>query len=63
VKGKTKMWDMFPDDMGLDNNVELALASMDLNDLMLELITFEDGIPLEGQPPQQQIQFHRLVWI
>jgi hypothetical protein len=57
VKGKTKMWDVFPDDMGLDNNVELALANMDLIDPMLEPITFEDDIPLEGpgHPPQQQI--------
>ena len=23
LKGKTKMWDVFPDDMGLDGNVEL----------------------------------------
>jgi hypothetical protein len=48
VKGKTKMWDVFPDDMGLDNSVELALANMDLNDLVLEIITFEDDILLEG---------------
>ena len=27
------MWDVFFDDIGLDNNVELALANMDLNDL------------------------------
>ena len=33
------MWDVFPDDMGLD---------MDLNDPVLETITFEDDIPLEG---------------
>ena len=32
LKGKTKMWDVFLDDMGLDNSVELALANMDLND-------------------------------
>jgi hypothetical protein len=48
VKGKTKMWDVFPDDMGLDNNVELALANLDLNDPVLEPITFDDGDPLEG---------------
>jgi len=48
VKGKTKMWDVFPDDMGLDDSVELALANMDLNDSVLEMITFEDDIPLEG---------------
>ena len=27
LKGKTKMWDVFPDDMGLDNSVELAMSS------------------------------------
>ena len=39
---------MFPDDMGLDDNVELALANMDLNDPVLEPVTFDDGHPLEG---------------
>jgi hypothetical protein len=48
VKGKTNMWDVFPDDMGLDNSVELALANLDLNDLVLELVTFDDGDPLQG---------------
>jgi hypothetical protein len=48
VKGKTKMWDVFPDDLGLDDSVELALANMDLNDPVLEPITFENDIPLEG---------------
>jgi hypothetical protein len=48
LKGKTKMWDVFPDDMGLDDTVELALANMDLNDPVLEPVTFEDDIPLEG---------------
>ena len=42
------MWDVFSDDMGLDNSVELALANMDLNDPVLELVTFDDGDPLEG---------------
>jgi hypothetical protein len=42
------MWDVFPDDMGLNNNVELALANLDLNELVLELVTFDDGDPLEG---------------
>jgi hypothetical protein len=45
LRGKTKMWDVFPDDMGLDSSVELALANMDLNDLVLELVRFDD---LEG---------------
>ena len=47
MKGKTKMWDVFPDDMGLDNTVELALANMDLNDPVLEPVTFDDE-PNEG---------------
>jgi hypothetical protein len=48
VKGKKKMWDAFPDDMGLDDSVVLALANMDLNDPVLEPVTFEDDISLEG---------------
>jgi hypothetical protein len=48
LKGKRKMQDVFPDDMGLDDIVALALANMDLNDPVLELLTFEDDIPLEG---------------
>ena len=48
LKEKTKRWDVFPDDMGLDNNVELALANLDVNELVLESITFDDGDPLEG---------------
>ena len=48
VKGKTKMWDVFSDDMGLDNNVELTLANLDLNDPVLEPVTFDDGDPIEG---------------
>ena len=45
LRGKTKMWDVFPDDMGLDSSVELALANMDLNDPVLEPVRFDD---LEG---------------
>lgn len=37
------MWDVFPNDMGLDNSVELALTKMDLNDPVLELVRFDDG--------------------
>ena len=48
MKGKTKMWDVFPDDMGLDSSTELALANLDLNDPMLEPVTFDDSDPLEG---------------
>ncbi len=42
------MWDVFPDDMGLDSSVELALANMDLNDPVLEPVTFDDGDIVEG---------------
>ena len=45
---KTKMWDVFPNDMVLDNTTELALANLDLNDPVLEPTTFDDSDPLEG---------------
>ena len=48
LKGKTKMWDVFPDDMGLDISVELALANLDLNEPVLEPVTFDDGDIVEG---------------
>ena len=48
VKGKKKMWDVFLDDMGLDSSTELALANLDLNDPVLEPVTFDDSDPLEG---------------
>jgi len=48
LRGKTKTWDVFPDDMGLDNSVELALTNMDLNDLVLEPVRFDDDDILEG---------------
>jgi len=48
VKGKTKMWDVFPDDMGLDSSMELALANMDLNDPVLEPVTFDESDRMEG---------------
>jgi hypothetical protein len=41
LKGKTKMWDVFPDDMGLDSSIELALANMDLEPV-LEPVTFDE---------------------
>ena len=47
-EGKTKMWDFFPGDMGLDNSTKLALANLDLNDPVLEPMTFDDSDPLEG---------------
>ena len=42
------MWDVFLDDMGLDSSVEMALANLDLNEPMLEPITFDDGDTVEG---------------
>ena len=48
MKGKTKMWDVFPDDMGLDSRVELALANLDLNAPVLEPVTFDDGATIEA---------------
>ena len=48
MKGKTKMWDVFLNDMGLDSSVELALANLDLNEPVLEPITLDDGDPLKG---------------
>ena len=48
LRGKTKMWDVFPDDIDLDSSVELALSNMDLNDPVLETIRFDDGDILEG---------------
>jgi hypothetical protein len=47
LKRKTKMWDVFPHNMGLDNNIESTLANLDLNEPMLEPITFDEGDPLE----------------
>jgi hypothetical protein len=42
------MWDVFPGDMGLDNSVQLELSNLDLNELVLDSITFDGGYPLEG---------------
>jgi len=56
LKGKTKMWDVFSDDKGLNNSVELALANLDLNELVLEPITFDDGDPLEGSSSRFHIK-------
>ena len=42
------MWNVFPDDMGLDSSTELALANLNLNDPVLEPVTFDDSDPLEG---------------
>ena len=55
LKGKTKMWDVFFDDKGLNNSVELALANLDLNELVLEPVTFDDGDPLEGSSSRVHI--------
>ena len=52
MKGKTKMWDFFYDDMGLENiNTELALANLYLNDPVLW--TFDDSEPVEGSSSTQ----------
>ena len=51
LKGKTKMWDVFPDDMGLDNSVELALAILDLTALVLEPVTFDDRVEASSSTP------------
>ena len=51
LKGKTKMWDVFPDDMGLDSSVELALANLDLNAPVLEPVTFDDGLEGSSSTP------------
>jgi hypothetical protein len=40
------MWDVFPDDMGLNNNVELALANLDLNDVKFGSI--DSHSPMRG---------------
>jgi hypothetical protein len=32
----------------LNTSVELALANLDLNELVLESVNFDDGAPLEG---------------
>jgi hypothetical protein len=55
LKGKTKMWDVFFDDKGLNNTVELALANLDLNELVLDPVTFDDGDPLEGSSSRVHI--------
>jgi hypothetical protein len=34
--------------MGSYSSVELALAYLDFNEQMLEMVTFDDGDPLEG---------------
>lgn len=46
-EGKDIMWDVLPDDMGLENSSELALSNLDINEPVLEPVTFDDGDPLE----------------
>jgi hypothetical protein len=48
LKGRTKMWDVFPNDMGLDIDVELVFTNLDLNEQVLEAETFDVGDTLEG---------------
>jgi hypothetical protein len=38
-----------------NNSVELALANLDLNELVLDPITFDDGDPLEGSSSRVHI--------
>ena len=45
------MWDVFPNDIGLDNSVELALANLDLNAPVLEPVTFDDGVEASSSTP------------
>jgi hypothetical protein len=47
LKGRTKMWNVFPNDMGMDNAFDLALANLDLKEPVLEPITFYHGDPLD----------------
>ena len=42
------MWDVFPDDMDLDSSVELTLANLDLNEPVLEPVTFDDADTVEA---------------
>jgi hypothetical protein len=47
LKEKTKKWDVFLNNMDLDNNVDLALANLDHNGPRLETVNFDGGDPLE----------------
>ena len=62
VRGKTKMWDVFPDNMGLDSSIELALANMDLNDPVLEPVTFDDSVSdhMEGSSSTAAYADHQM---
>ena len=42
-----------PNDMGLENTTELALTNMDLNDIVLEPVTLNDGDSMEGSSSTQ----------
>jgi len=42
------MWDVFTNNMGLDNSVEMSLANLDLNEPLLGPVTFGDGDTVEG---------------
>ena len=39
---------MFLDNVGLDNNFELTSTNLDLNEPVIELVTFYDGDSFEG---------------
>ena len=53
VEGKDENVDVFPDDMGLESSVELALPNLDLNELVLELVILIMVILWRGHPPHQ----------
>jgi hypothetical protein len=61
LKGKTNMWDVFPDDMGLNGNIELALDNMDINEPILEPVTFDD----ENEEPLDESSTtpHYYIWV
>ena len=55
LKGNTNMWDVFLDDMDLDNSIELALANLDVNEPVLEPVTFGNGDTFEGSSCEKSV--------
>jgi len=49
------MWDVFLDDMDLDNSIELALANLDVNEPVLEPVTFGNGDTFEGSSCEKSV--------
>lgn len=54
-------WNVFLDDIYLNNSTELSLANLDLNEPVLERVTLMMVILLRGYPPHQHMQI--LDWI